>query len=89
MHSIPTKLAKRLVVLDHLAQNFELGVVYPESEVNAALFRFHPDVPALRRYLVDERFLTRRDGFLLALRRDSSTRQPLSGELKGGEAPMA
>ncbi|GAA1949807.1 hypothetical protein GCM10009798_06300 [Nocardioides panacihumi] len=61
--TIPSKHSKRLVVLDHLAQSFELGIVYPEDEVNVRLGRFHPDVAALRRYLVDEHFLTRRDGF--------------------------
>lgn len=61
--SIPRKRAKLLVVLDHLAQEFDLGIVYPETTVNDRLGRFHPDVAALRRYLVDEQFLTRRDGF--------------------------
>ncbi|MDF9716964.1 DUF2087 domain-containing protein [Nocardioides sp. ChNu-153] len=59
---MPTKRAKRLVVLDHVVQAFELGVVYPETEVNAVLRRFHPDVAALRRYLVDDAFLTRDAG---------------------------
>lgn len=59
LHTIPTKRRKQLLVLDHVAQAFELGVVYPEVEVNAVLRRFHPDVAALRRYLVDDGFLTR------------------------------
>jgi hypothetical protein len=62
LHTIPTKRAKRLVVLDHLAQQFELGRVYSESEVVAVLTRFHPDHAALRRYLVDDLFLSREDG---------------------------
>ena len=53
---------KRIVVLDEVAQRFELGRTYPEHEVNAVLARIHPDVPALRRYLVDEQFLTREAG---------------------------
>ncbi|KQY63759.1 MULTISPECIES: DUF2087 domain-containing protein [unclassified Nocardioides] len=61
LHTIPTKRAKRLVVLDHLAQSFELGRTYPEIEVNEILRAFHPDVAALRRYLVDDQFLTRED----------------------------
>jgi hypothetical protein len=59
--SIPRKRAKRLVVLDRLAQEFELGRTYPESEVVAVLTRFHEDHAALRRYLVEEQFLTRED----------------------------
>ncbi|HET6166289.1 MAG TPA: DUF2087 domain-containing protein [Marmoricola sp.] len=59
---MPTRRAKRLVVLDQVAQRFELGRTYPEHEVNAVLAQIHPDVAALRRYLVDEQFLTREAG---------------------------
>jgi hypothetical protein len=59
---MPTRRSKRLLVLDHIAQTFELGRTYPEHEVNALLSRIHPDVAALRRYLVDEHFLTREAG---------------------------
>ena len=59
LHTIPTKQAKLLVVLDHLAQSFEPGVHYSEPEVKAILERFHPDHAALRRYLVENQFLTR------------------------------
>lgn len=61
--SIPVSRAKRLVVLDHLAARFEPGRIYPERDVNFILGRVHPDYAALRRYLVDEGFLERRDGF--------------------------
>jgi hypothetical protein len=56
---IPTQLSKRRVVLNRLAQEFDLGLRYSERQVNAILRRFHPDVAALRRYLVDEGFLDR------------------------------
>ncbi len=62
LSAIPTKLSKRLVILDHIAQSFEVGVVYPEAEVTTILHRFHPDHAALRRYLVENEFLERRDG---------------------------
>ena len=61
LHTIPTKHAKLLVVLDHMAQSFEPGRSYPEAEVNAIIERFHPDYAALRRHLVDNQFLTRED----------------------------
>lgn len=60
--SIPAQRSKRLVVLDHVVRVFEPGVRYPEREVNALLAVWHPDVAALRRYLVDEGLLTRRAG---------------------------
>jgi hypothetical protein len=61
LRTIPTKLSKLTVVLDHLAQEFEPGRTYPEAEVNEMLQRFHPDFAALRRYLVENGFLTRED----------------------------
>jgi hypothetical protein len=60
--SIPAQRSKRLVVLDHLVRVFEPGVRYPEREVNALLAVWHPDVAALRRYLVDEGLLSREAG---------------------------
>lgn len=62
LHTIPTRHHKLLVVLDRLAQEFEPGRTYPEGEVNQVLHRFHPDHAALRRYLVENGFLTREDG---------------------------
>ena len=56
---IPSQRSRRRVVLDRLSQEFDVGVRYPERQVNATLRRFHPDVAALRRYLVDEGFLDR------------------------------
>ena len=46
---IPAAQGKRRVVLDHVARVFEVGVRYPEREVNAMLRAFHPDYAALRR----------------------------------------
>jgi hypothetical protein len=60
--SIPAQHSKRVVVLKHLVRVFEPGVRYPEREVNALLAVWHPDVAALRRYLVDEGLLTREAG---------------------------
>ncbi|GAB3599063.1 hypothetical protein GCM10027446_30510 [Angustibacter peucedani] len=62
LRSIPARRAKRLVVLDRLVQVFDVGQRYPEREVNVLLRAFHPDVAALRRYLVDEGFMTREAG---------------------------
>lgn len=61
--SIPSSWAKRRVVLDLLAQDFEPGERYPEEVVNLVLGRWHPDTAALRRHLVDEGFLDRAAGF--------------------------
>ena len=60
--SIPAVRSKRLVVLDHICKVFEIGVRYPEAEVDVLVRAFHDDYAALRRYLVDEGFLTRDAG---------------------------
>ncbi|SDP72771.1 hypothetical protein SAMN04489867_3639 [Pedococcus dokdonensis] len=60
--AIPTRIRKRLVVLNEMAQHFEIGATYDETQVNNALRPWHDDVAALRRYLVEEGFLERRDG---------------------------
>ncbi|MBV9870235.1 MAG: DUF2087 domain-containing protein [Frankiaceae bacterium] len=59
---IPAVRSKRLVVLDRLAAEFEPGQRYDERQVNDALRVWHDDVAALRRYLVDEGFLSRDHG---------------------------
>jgi DNA-binding transcriptional ArsR family regulator len=60
---VPLAHAKRMVVLDYIAQAFEPGVRYPEAEVNEILLKFHDDCAALRRYLVDADFLSRSENF--------------------------
>ena len=58
----PAKRSKRRIVLDHLAQQFEIGERYTEPEVNDLLRPFNDDVATSRRYLVDEEFLDRGEG---------------------------
>jgi hypothetical protein len=60
--SIPATHAKRLVILDRLAQEFEPGRRYSEAMVNLVLGKWYADTAALRRYLVDEGFLDRAEG---------------------------
>jgi hypothetical protein len=62
LQQIPRAQAKRRIVLDFLAGHFEPGTRYDEREVNDILRAFHPDTAALRRYLVDDEFLERREG---------------------------
>lgn len=59
LNEIPTQRARRLVVLQRLALEFDPGRRYTEVEVNALLGAFHPDWSALRRGLVDEGLLDR------------------------------
>lgn len=61
--TIPATASKRLVVLRYLRDRcFAEDRPYPEKEVNQRLAIFHPDVAALRRYMVDEGIMTRAAG---------------------------
>jgi hypothetical protein len=60
--SIPSSHSKRLQVLDLIAQDFDIGVRYSEARVTEMLIRWHRDYAALRRYLVEDGFLERKDG---------------------------
>lgn len=57
--SVPTSRAKRLIVLERIALEFDVGQRYAEREVNSILGGFHPDWSTLRRHLVDEGLLDR------------------------------
>ncbi len=60
--TLPARRSRRVVLLDHIAQMFEVGTRYREGEVNRVLLSLHDDYAALRRYLVDEGFLSRDHG---------------------------
>jgi biotin operon repressor len=59
---IPAQQKKRLVVLEHLVQEFEPGREYPEREVNHILLDFNEDVATLRREMIDHGLMTREKG---------------------------
>jgi hypothetical protein len=62
LREIPARHSKRQIVLSRLSLEFEVGDRYSEREVNETLKRFHHDYVSLRRYLVDEGFLSREHG---------------------------
>lgn len=62
LKSIPTQHKKLMVILQHLAKDFQPGVQYPESQVNQVLRRYHEDTAALRRYMVDNGLMNREKG---------------------------
>ena len=62
IETIPARRSRRRLLLDTIAQAFEPGVRYPEHRVSLFLGALHADHAALRRYLVDEEFLSRSGG---------------------------
>ena len=61
--ALPMKRATRMALLDFFASLFEPGKAYYEPEVNRMLERFSEDTASIRRALVDEEFMERRDNF--------------------------
>jgi len=57
--AVPAKRTRRRLLLDQVAQAFEPGRQYPEPAVDKILKAIFDDHCALRRYLVDEAFLSR------------------------------
>lgn len=62
LKSIPVQRKKKQVILAHIVQAFSPDKPYPEKEVNEILSRFHEDYCTLRRDLVSEGLLARREG---------------------------
>jgi hypothetical protein len=55
----PARRTQRLLLLDQVAQAFEPGRKYPEAAVDEILKKVYHDHCALRRYLIDEEFMSR------------------------------
>src|ERR1051325_5093205 len=59
----PGKFKRQSIVMEGLSRRFEPGLDYTEREVDAMLKETYPlDHCTLRRYLVDLRFVYRKDG---------------------------
>lgn len=56
---LPARRTRRRLLLDQVVQAFEPGRTYPEAEVGQILKAFFDDHCALRRYLIDEEFMSR------------------------------
>lgn len=62
LKTIPAQRKKLMAVLRFLAQAFEPGQRYPESEVNDILGRYHADTASLRRELIGAGLMEREPG---------------------------
>jgi hypothetical protein len=60
--AVPARQTRRRLLLDQVAQAFEPGRRYSQEAVNDILRPLFDDYCALRRYLVDEDFLSRTPG---------------------------
>ncbi len=72
LKEIPASRKKRSVILKWLANQFEYGVLYKESEVNAIFQRHHEDSASLRRELISDKegLMQRENGFYSRIPRE-------------------
>lgn len=59
LKQIPAKEKKKIIVLYEIMKNFNPNQAYSEKEVNGVLARIYPDYAALRRALIEYRFMER------------------------------
>ena len=59
LKQIPPMGNKLIIILNLIVDAFAFDTNYTEKEVNTILRRFHVDTAALRRYLVDYKFMAR------------------------------
>lgn len=62
LKSIPVQRKKKLIVLEEILKAFEKGKEYTEREVNIIIADFNDDFCTIRRDMISEKMLTRKDG---------------------------
>lgn len=70
--AIPAQYKKQRAILKWLVDKFEVGVRYPEAEVNEIIKRHHRDSAWFRRSLVDQKFMAREKGIYWRLSDETS-----------------
>lgn len=60
--SIPVQRKKRLIILEKIAEDFELGSNYPEKQVNQMISEYHEDFCTIRREFIMNRLFSRDNG---------------------------
>lgn len=85
LKEIPAQRKRRVIVLQHITEQFDLTRPYPEREVNEMLKSIHPDFATLRRELVDYGFLERDKGIYQVTRGAPTRSKQVQQEITGDE----
>ncbi|TJY41283.1 metalloregulator ArsR/SmtB family transcription factor [Cohnella pontilimi] len=59
LKQIPSQLKKKLIALEFMVQNLEIGKKYSEKEINEYIQTFHPDYATLRREFIMHQYMFR------------------------------
>lgn len=60
--SIPVQRKKKRIILERIAECFEMGKIYSEKQINLIIADFHDDFCTLRRDLISEGIMERENG---------------------------
>ncbi|WP_150267969.1 metalloregulator ArsR/SmtB family transcription factor [Paenibacillus tepidiphilus] len=59
LRQIPAQYKKKLIALQHMAEQLEPGVIYSEKEINVFIQQFHEDYATIRREFIMHHFMYR------------------------------
>ncbi|CAH1211266.1 MULTISPECIES: metalloregulator ArsR/SmtB family transcription factor [Paenibacillus] len=62
LRQIPAQYKKKLIVLEHMAEQLEFGRKYSEKEINEFIKQYHDDFATIRREFIMHQFMYREDG---------------------------
>ncbi|ANS74096.1 ArsR family transcriptional regulator [Paenibacillus yonginensis] len=62
LKQIPAQLKKKVIVLEHLAEQLTPGRKYEEKEINEFIKQYHEDFATLRREFIMHQFMYREEG---------------------------
>ena len=62
LKSIPAQRKKERIILEEIARSFEPGRIYTEREINIIIADFHDDFCTIRRDMIAEKLMERKDG---------------------------
>lgn len=57
--TLPSKEKRKVIVLEHIMQNFEINKKYTHQEINQKLEEIYFDYSTIRRHLIDYGFMDR------------------------------
>jgi len=62
LRQIPAQYKKKLIVLEHMAEQLEFGRKYSEKEINEFIKQYYDDFATIRREFIMHQFMYREDG---------------------------
>lgn len=62
LRQIPAQYKKKLVIMEHLVEQLEMGREYPEKEINEFIKQYHADYATIRREFIIHKYMSQDNG---------------------------